>query len=37
VAAVADRVVFLRDGRVVAEEPGGDAEALLARLVAIGD
>jgi putative ABC transport system ATP-binding protein len=35
VAAVAERVVFLRDGRLVGEEPGGDAESLLAYLVSL--
>jgi putative ABC transport system ATP-binding protein len=33
VAAVADRVVFLRDGQTVGEEQGGNADALLAQLV----
>jgi putative ABC transport system ATP-binding protein len=37
VASVAQRVVFLRDGRVVGEEPGGNADALLAHLVSLGD
>jgi putative ABC transport system ATP-binding protein len=35
VAAVADRVVFLRDGEVVGEERGGTADSLLARLVSL--
>ena len=35
VAAVADRVVFLRDGAVVADEPGGNADSLLTRLVSL--
>ncbi len=33
VAATAQRVVFLRDGRIVGDRAGGDAEALLAELV----
>jgi putative ABC transport system ATP-binding protein len=37
VAAVADRVVFLGDGVVVGEETGGDADALLSRLVSLDD
>ena len=35
VAAVADRVVFLRDGQSVGEEQGGNADALLAQLVSL--
>jgi putative ABC transport system ATP-binding protein len=35
VAAVADRVVFLRDGKVVGDETGGSADALLAKLVSL--
>jgi putative ABC transport system ATP-binding protein len=35
VAAVADRVIFLRDGSVVGEERGATADALLSRLVSL--
>jgi putative ABC transport system ATP-binding protein len=35
IAAVADRVVFLRDGTIVGEEAGGNADALLATLVSL--
>ena len=35
VAAVAERVLFLRDGRIVGDRAGGDAEALLAQLVSL--
>jgi putative ABC transport system ATP-binding protein len=35
VASVADRIAFLRDGRIVGEERGGDPDALLSRLVSL--
>jgi putative ABC transport system ATP-binding protein len=34
-AAVADRVVFLRDGRLVAEEPGGSVRRVAERLASL--
>jgi putative ABC transport system ATP-binding protein len=34
-AAVADRIVFLSDGRVVDEMPGGAAERIAARTAAL--
>jgi putative ABC transport system ATP-binding protein len=34
-AAVADRVVFLRDGEIVAEVPGGSTAAVAAQLAAL--
>ena len=35
VAAVADRVIFLRDGQIVGDEAGGSADALLTKLVSL--